>query len=94
MESCKPVSTLLTAGSKLTQQSDSEDSNLPFRELVGALMYIAQGTRQDVGHTASALSQFNSSYDKQHWQAAKRALRYLQGTSDYELVYRNDDLLL
>lgn len=94
MENCKPVSTPLVAGCKLTKPAKTEDTNVPYQEVVGALMYVAQGTRPDIAHAVSILGQFNSCYSNQHWQAAKRVLRYLQGTSDYELIYRRDDLPL
>lgn len=40
------------------------------------------------------MSQFNTNFNEQHWQAAKRILRYLKGTLDYGLLYRKDDELL
>jgi hypothetical protein len=53
MEDCKPVLTPLAVGSKLSElhsEDDNEDTNFPFREPIGALMYVAVGTRPDVSH--------------------------------------------
>lgn len=94
MENCKPISTPLALGRKFTKPSKTEDTSLPYREIVGELMYVAQGTRPDIAHAVGVLAQFNSCYDIQHWQAAKRVLRYLQGTLNYELVYQKDNLPL
>lgn len=51
-------------------------------------MYIAICSRPDIRHTVSVLSQFNNCYEEEHWQAAKKVLRYLKGTLDYRLVYK------
>jgi hypothetical protein len=53
MEDCKLVLTPLAVGSKLSElhsEDDNEDTNFPFKELIGALMYVAVGTRPDVSH--------------------------------------------
>jgi hypothetical protein len=93
MEDCKPVLTPLAVGSKLSElhsEDDNEDTNFPFRELIGALMYVAVGTRPDVSHAVSVLSQFSNCYRKKHCTAAKRVLRYLKGTIDKKLIYRKN----
>jgi hypothetical protein len=93
MEDCKPVLTPLAVGSKLSElhsEDDNEDTNFPFRELIGALMYVAVGTRPDISHAVSVLSQFSNCYHKKHCTAAKRVLRYLKGTIDKKLIYRKN----
>jgi hypothetical protein len=93
MEDCKPVLTPLAVGSKLSElhsEDDNEDTNFPFRELIGALMYVAVGTRPDISHAVSVLSQFSNCYRKKHCTAAKRVLRYLKGTIDKKLIYRKN----
>lgn len=99
MSDCKPVSTPLVLGDKLTMDPDADDDGdhpkdkYPFRELIGALMYAATATRPDIMHAVSALSQFNSCYSTKHWVAAKRVLRYLRGT-DHRLTFSADQLPL
>ncbi|XP_071581029.1 uncharacterized protein [Temnothorax nylanderi] len=67
------------------------DEDVPYRELVGYLTYLALATRPDISFAASCLGQFNNSYGKAHcWVAAKRVLRYLKGTLDLGLVYSPD----
>lgn len=79
--------TPLVCGIKLEKSSASEKkTSLPFRELIGALSYVAIGTRPDI-----ALSQFNNDHGRRHWEAAKRILRYLKGTSDMKLIYSRND---
>lgn len=84
MENCNPVKTPMEPGMKLTKIELSDFR--PFRELVGALMYLAVCTRPDIAHAVSVLSQFNDYHGEEHWSAAKRVLRYLKGTMDYGLL--------
>jgi hypothetical protein len=60
-------------------------ANLPYRSLIGTLMYVASGTRPDIMFAVSKLSRFLSCYREVHWQAAIRVVRYLKGTRDMEL---------
>jgi transposase InsO family protein len=60
-------------------------ANLPYRSLVGSLMYVTSGTRPDIMFAVSKLSRFLSCYREIHWQAAVRVVRYLKGTRNMEL---------
>lgn len=90
MQDAKPASTPLDPGTKLeisTGEPSPEEERLPYRELIGALMYLAVCTRPDVAFTVSYLSQFGSCFRTEHWAAAKRVLRYLRGTPDVGLRF-------
>ncbi|CAL1672543.1 unnamed protein product [Lasius platythorax] len=57
---CKPVRTPLDTNIKLhdaIDDSDGDELKLPYRELLGSLMYLVQGTRPDIAHAVSAISQ-------------------------------------
>lgn len=86
MTECNPVSTPLENGIKL-EKGDKCDPHSRYRSLIGCIMYIAVCTRPDIAHAASLLSQFNNSHSDTHWKAAKRVLRYLKGTMDYNIVF-------
>ncbi|KMQ88628.1 retrovirus-related pol polyprotein from transposon tnt 1-94 [Lasius niger] len=94
MTDCKPTYTPLAVNSKLSKGEKSLDAEVPYRELTGALMYLAMGTRPDIAHAVSVLCQFNDCFDKSHWSAAKRVLRYLKGTENFGITYtkKPDDL--
>jgi hypothetical protein len=55
-------------------------TNLPYRSLIGSLMYVASGSRPDIMFAISKLLRFLDCYRETHWQAAIRVVRYLKGT--------------
>ena len=61
--------------------------NVPYREAIGSLMYAAIGTRPDITYAVTALSQYLQNPGRPHWEQAKRVIRYLKGTRDYELKF-------
>uniref|UniRef100_A0ABD2VYX3 Reverse transcriptase Ty1/copia-type domain-containing protein n=1 Tax=Trichogramma kaykai TaxID=54128 RepID=A0ABD2VYX3_9HYME len=54
-------------------------------------MYLAVATLLDIMHSVVFLSQFNTSYGKEHWNAAKRIVKYPKNTIDLCLVYSKGD---
>lgn len=68
-----------------TQIADMQD--VPYRELVGGVMYLATHTRPDIMFTISTLAQFMQNPGRAHWEAAKRVLRYLKKTRDVKLTF-------
>lgn len=98
MVDCNPVSTPMDLNQKLSKsmspQSSTEReemSKVPYRELVGGLLYISQGTRPDISFAVNTLSIFNNNPGKAHWIAAKRILRYLKATIDAKLQYSMEE---
>ena len=95
MDQCRPVSTpldpkqpLSKADSPTTEEEKKAMKDLPYRRLIGKLMYLAQATRPDLAFVVSKLGQFAANPGKAHWAAGKRVLRYLRGTVQKELVIR------
>ena len=66
----------------------SKTTEMPYRELIGALMYLAVSTRPDIAFAVSSLSQFNDCCNETHWTAAKRVLRYLKGTMSMGILFK------
>ncbi|TGZ52773.1 Retrovirus-related Pol polyprotein from transposon TNT 1-94 [Temnothorax longispinosus] len=89
MEQCNPISTPSELHSRDTPEipAGSEAGSWLYRELIGALMYLAVATRPDIANTVFRLAQFNNNPRKRHWLAAKRVLRYLAGTTDLGLLF-------
>ena len=63
-------------------------SQVPYRETVGALWYIARATRFDVFHAIQEVARFVSNPGPLHWEAVVRLVRYLSTTAAKPLVYR------
>jgi transposase InsO family protein len=87
LDDCKPVSIPLATGEKLKKKDGSElaDESL-YRRIVGSLLYLT-ATRPDLMYAASLLSRFMTGPTKIHMGAAKRVLRYVQGTLSYGIEY-------
>lgn len=65
-------------------------SDVPYQQLVGSLLYIAQGTRPDIAWAVNNVSKFNKNPGQAHWIAAKRILRYLKGTANAKLRFTRE----
>ena len=61
---------------------------VPYRNLMGSLMYLAVWTRPDLAMAVSILSRFSQNPGVKHWEAAKRVVRYLKGTIDHGILYK------
>ena len=80
-EDCNPASTPLPPGTKLSDLSSPENeaeklemSKLPFRELLGSLMYLYIGTRPDLSFAIQYLSRYQANPGRAHWDAALHVL--------------------
>ena len=62
--------------------------NIPYTSAVGSLMYAQVCTRPDIAFAVGVLGRYQSNPSIDHWRAAKKVMRYLQGTKDYMLMYR------
>ena len=63
-------------------------SEFPYREAIGALMYLANSTRPDIAFAVNLLARYSSRPTKRHWAGVKQILRYLRGTEDYGLFFQ------
>ena len=67
--------------------------SIPYASVVGSLMYAQTCTRPDISFAVGVLGRYQSNPGMDHWKAAKKVLRYLQGTKDHMLTYRRSDSL-
>ena len=70
---------------KLNSEELQYADKLPYRELVGSLMYAATCTRPDTMFAVSVLSRFLDCHAITHWRAAKAVLSYLSNKQDLGL---------
>ena len=57
-----------------------------YRQLIGSLIYLTN-THPDLSYVVSILSRFMQEPRDSHRNAAKRVLRYIQGTKYFGLLY-------
>ena len=62
-------------------------ATLPYRELIGSLLWISNGTRPDVTYSVNTLTKFTSNPGLIHWRAALRVLGFLNTTKNYCIRY-------
>lgn len=65
--------------------------DMPFREVVGSLLWVANQTRQDIANAVRAVARFSHNPKTVHWKAAQRILNYLRATAHLGLRYRKED---
>ncbi|KAL7280494.1 hypothetical protein ACG7TL_005426 [Trametes sanguinea] len=94
MADCNPVTTPLEPGSKLaaemgaaTEGEKREMEAIPYREALGAIMYLAVATRPDLSHPVQLLSRFMGDLNYAQWKGLKRVLRYIKGTLEYGITF-------
>ena len=61
--------------------------DIPYRSLVGSLMYLAVCTRPDLSMAVSSLSWYSQNPTMEDWEAAKRVLQYIKGTIGEGLAF-------
>ena len=86
-DECKPVQTPMLKGTDDTQL-DKMDSAYPYRQAVGALMYLMTGTRPDIAYSISYLSRSLENPTMDDITRVKRVLRYIAGTTEMSISYK------
>ncbi|CAI7758794.1 unnamed protein product [Closterium sp. NIES-54] len=85
-----PQSTPLPTGHSLSAPTSDEsvEPSGPYPELVGCLMYLMTCTRPDLAYPLSIMARYvvPGRHRPEHWEAAKRVLRYLCSTLGMVLV--------
>ncbi|CAI7769380.1 unnamed protein product [Closterium sp. NIES-53] len=83
-----PQSSPLPTGHSLSAppSDESAEPSGPYPELVGCLMYLMTCTRPDLAYPLSILARYVALDRPEHYEAAKRVLRYLCSTSGMGLV--------
>jgi hypothetical protein len=88
MSNCKAVTTPIVKDND-TEES-SRNSEFPYRQAVGALMFLMCGTRPDIAYALSVVSRNLENPTDRDVVRVKRILRYLRGTTNCGLLYKNN----
>ncbi|KAH9686018.1 hypothetical protein KPL70_014192 [Citrus sinensis] len=99
MVDCKPMDTPITKGQSLsldmclkTPQEKERIARVPYANAIGNLMYAIMCTRPDISYVVRLVSRYQLNPGQKHWNAIKRILAYLKGTTDYSLCYQGSGL--
>lgn len=97
MESAHPVTVPADSNQSLStlQVNKGEDPlpNIPYREAVGSLLFLSMITRPDIVYAVNSVSQYCSNFQKAHWEAVKRIIKYLKGTLGFGIKFTGDQVL-
>ena len=70
-----------------TEEERQRMAKVPYRQVVGSLMWLAVCSRPDLAQALGACARFCAAPGEEHWKALKWILRYLKGTKDLCLRY-------
>lgn len=94
MENCNAVKSPLEPGQRISKEmcakTETEKnmmSNVPYRQAIGSLLFLAMITRPDISFAVNLLSRYCENPGPSHWGAVKRILRYINGTKNYGVTY-------
>ncbi|KAI0991127.1 hypothetical protein K3495_g17060, partial [Podosphaera aphanis] len=95
MNECNPRSVPLPPKTILRKTQDEDtwrclygDEAALYRQIVGAVLYLSNGTRPDISYAAGQLARFMSAPNSHHLEMAKHLLRYLKGTRNFGIKYK------
>jgi histone deacetylase 1/2 len=78
----------------LDDNDDNPDSllptNTPYREIIGALLYLSEFTRPDIMFAVHKFATFAHKPSKHHWEGVKYLLRYLKNTMDVGIMFNGN----
>ena len=74
---------------KLKKATSNNNSQIPYCQVIGKLLYIVIASRPNIGFLVSYLSCFVACYDESHWIAIKRLLCYLKGSCNLAVTYHH-----
>ncbi|GJS70301.1 retrovirus-related pol polyprotein from transposon TNT 1-94 [Tanacetum coccineum] len=101
MQDCKPISTPFPTNVKLSskmspsnEKERMEMSRVPYASAVGTLMFAMICTRPDIAHAVGVVNWYIAEPGREHWEAVKRVLRYIKGTSYVALCFGESDLIV
>ena len=98
MDGAKLMTTPLTSHFKLfkeqlplTKQEWAYMTKVPYVFAISSLVYAMMCIRLNIAHVVGVASKDMSNLRKQHWEAVKRILKYLQGIIDPTLYFRKSN---
>ena len=92
---CGNYRTPMAVNTRLTKSmcptTDSEKafmSNIPYREIVGALLWCSTVCRPDLSYAVNQVAKFNSNPGLAHWEALQRILLYAYQSCEWGILFQ------
>ena len=90
-ENCRAVATpMVKISASDRSESGKVDTCFPYRQAIGALMFLMTGTRPDLAYSVGYLSRVLDKPSAEDIVRVKRVFRYLAGTLHKGIVYKPD----
>lgn len=88
MDNSKGKNTPMLVGTSFEKETDMQkvETLVPYRSLVGSLLFVAGNTRPDISFATSLMARFCEAPNHGHWEGLKQILKYLSQTIDYGLL--------
>jgi hypothetical protein len=87
MAECKSVATPAEGVLSRVKPEDGASADGEYMSMVGSLLYAATMTRPDIAYAVQALGRHMRASGPEHVTAAKRVMRYLQGTREMGIQF-------
>ena len=91
-----PCSNIVASKNDCSQEGSGEHFRMVtinFQSLIDCLNYLALPSRPDIWFAANALLSLVDNSVEAHWKAAKRVLRYLEGTINKNLSFLKSQIM-
>ncbi|CAB0013198.1 unnamed protein product, partial [Nesidiocoris tenuis] len=66
--------------------TEKKETEIPYRQAIGSLLYLQNGTRPDISYATNVLSRRQACYTMSDWKAVLRVFKYLRATVNYGLT--------
>ena len=77
--------------SPTTQEERNNMTDIPYRQLIGSLLFAAITIIPEISYAVSKCAEFMNNPGYKHWNEAKRILSYLKGIKHEKLTYLRSD---
>jgi hypothetical protein len=93
MTNANPVAMPIDPNVKLEPNTEEREPNCSndYAPVIGSLQYLTIATRPDIAYTVNRLAAYTANPSFEHYNAAKRVLRYVKGTRNYGITYHDDN---
>jgi hypothetical protein len=92
LENVPPRHTPLDAKEMFLENAERVEESVPYRQVVGALLYLSTCTRPDISFAVAQASKFASRPTKEHWKQLTKICGYLKNTVNYGIWFKASDV--